>query len=61
LIGKPLFAQKIITDQPDQTESSSTISKGNFQIESGLFLGFKKNGTSSKRQFLAPTNLLRFA
>ena len=33
-----MFSQAIITDRPDQTESSSTLSRGSFQLETGLFL-----------------------
>lgn len=60
LISYSISAQKIITDRPDQTESSSTIPKGSFQIESGLFLGFTENSTFLERQILAPTTLFRF-
>lgn len=55
-----LAAQEIITDRPDQTESSSTIQKGNLQIESGLLLEFLGEDIScSERNILAPTTLIR--
>jgi hypothetical protein len=57
LLGQ--VSAQIITDRPDQTESSTTIGKGNLQIESGFFIGFEGN-KSSNRQILAPTNLFRF-
>lgn len=60
LTNLSVSAQKIITDRPDQTESSSTIPKGSFQIESGLFFGFTENSTFSEKQILAPTTLFRF-
>ena len=54
-------AQEIITDRPDQTESSSTIPKGNLQIESGLLLEFLGEDISySERTILAPTTLIRY-
>ena len=56
-----LVAQEIITDRPDQTESSSTIQKGNLQIESGLLLEFLgEDISSSKRNLVAPTTLIRY-
>ena len=56
-----LAAQEIITDRPDQTESSSTIQKGNLQIESGLLLEFLGEDIScSERTILAPTTLIRY-
>ena len=56
-----LAAQEIITDRPDQTESSSTIQKGNLQIESGLLLEFLGEDIScSERNILAPTTLIRY-
>ncbi len=59
IIGK-LNAQQIITDRPDQTESSSTISRGCLQIESGVFLGFTEMYSQTERQILAPTTLFRY-
>jgi len=50
---------QIITDRPDQTESSSTVGKGNLQIESGILIGFEGEAQTSNRQILAPTNLFR--
>ncbi len=51
---------QIITDRPDQTESSSTVGNGNLQIESGILIGFEGEAQTSNRQILAPTNLFRF-
>ena len=42
-----LNAQTIVTDRPDQTESSSTVGKGNLQIESGILVGFEEAGNIS--------------
>ena len=63
LIGLLLFGQlkaQIITDRPDQTESSSTVGAGNLQIETGLLIGFEGDDQNSNRQILAPTNLFRY-
>jgi len=53
-------AQEIITDRPDQTESSSTIPKGSLQIEAGVLIESSKNDVFSERQILAPTVLWRY-
>ncbi len=53
-------AQTIITDRPDQTESSSTVKKGSLQIEMGILLGFTEDDYSSERQLLSPTTLFRY-
>jgi hypothetical protein len=53
-------AQTIITDRPDQTESSSTVPKGSLQIETGVLIGFSKSGGISERQTLAPSTLFRY-
>ena len=53
-------AQEIITDRPDQTESSSTIPKGSLQIEAGVLTQSSKHDAFSERQILAPTVLWRY-
>ncbi len=53
-------AQEIITDRPDQTESSCTIPKRSFQIESGIFLGNIDIENRMERIILIPTVLLRY-
>jgi len=60
IVNYTMNGQKIITDRPDQTESSSTIPKGSLQIESGLLLGFAENDNISLREILAPTILFRY-
>ena len=50
---------QIVTDRPDQTESSSTVGKRNLQIEAGLLIGSEGEEPISTRQILAPTTLLR--
>lgn len=54
-----LFSQTIITDRPDQTESSSTIEKGSLQIESGALLGYIEENATTQKQVLAPSTLFR--
>lgn len=51
---------QLVTDRPDQTESSSTVGIGALQIESGILIGFEENGTFSTRQILFPTTLFRY-
>jgi len=50
-------SQEIITDRPDQTESSSTIKIGDLQIESGALL-IEHHAYGEKRLYL-PTILIR--
>lgn len=51
---------QMVTDRPDQTESSSTVGKGNFQLESGFLLGTFEEEQLSLRRILLPTNLFRY-
>lgn len=60
IIGKSAFAQSIITDRPDQTESSSTVLKGSLQIESGILFGSAKDDFFSEEVLLAPSVLWRY-
>jgi len=53
-----ISAQQIITDRPDQTESSTTIPLKSFQIESGILFGNEESGLI--KQVLIPTTLLRY-
>lgn len=53
-------AQSIITDRPDQTESSSTIAKGGLQIETGILYGTAKDDLFSEEVLLVPTVLWRY-
>jgi hypothetical protein len=55
------FSQTIATDRPDQTESSSVIPKGSFQIESGILVGFTSDDIFSEQQLLLPTTLFRIS
>jgi hypothetical protein len=52
------FAQQIITDRPDQTESSSTIPTGSLQIEMGLVVQTLER--NSINAFAGPSTLLRY-
>jgi len=51
---------QIVTDRPDQTESSLTVGQGDLQIESGVLVGYEGEGKYQSRQLLAPTSLFRF-
>jgi hypothetical protein len=59
-MSNSIFAQSIITDRPDQTESSSTIFKGSLQLESGMLFGYTKEDGFSKNTLVAPTVLWRY-
>ena len=59
-LSKFCLAQAIVTDRPDQTESSSTIPKGSYQLEAGLLLGSSDNDIIKERQILAPSILSRY-
>jgi hypothetical protein len=59
LLGLTAQGQTIITDRPDQTESSSTIPKGSFQIEAGVGLGYIGINAEQEREILWPTALFR--
>lgn len=60
LIHSVGMAQKIITDRPDQTESSSTVPKKSLQIESGILLGFAEEDGISLREIAVPSTLFRY-
>lgn len=51
-------AQTIVTDRPDQTESSTTVPLKSLQIESGILFGNYENGLI--KQTLIPSTLLRY-
>lgn len=53
-------SSKIVTDRPDQTESSTTIPLKSFQIECGVLSGNYNFNNSSEKLFLIPTTLLRY-
>jgi len=60
MVNFTIVAQTIVTDRPDQTESSSTVPKGGFQIETGVLFGSSKSEGISERQTLAPSTLFRY-
>jgi len=60
LLTSVTYGQELITDRPDQTESSSTVPKRSLQIESGLLVGFAEGEDISLREILAPTTLFRY-
>jgi hypothetical protein len=51
---------QLVTDRPDQTESSRTVGHGYLQIESGFLLGFDTDAEVITRRILAPTTLFRY-
>lgn len=50
----------LITDRPDQTESSATVPFRSFQIETGFVMENKDNGDYSFKTFAYNTTLLRY-
>lgn len=59
LISREVFAQELVTDRPDQTESAIVVPKGSLQIESGLLIEYSEMDDISIRTILAPTTLFR--
>ena len=59
-LSKFCLAQAIVTDRPDQTESSSTIPKESIQLETGFLFGSSKNNLITEQQILAPSILSRY-
>lgn len=60
MLNYTIRAQTIQTDRPDQTESSSTVPKGSFQIETGVLFGSSKSEGISIKETLAPSTLFRY-
>lgn len=54
------YGQTIVTDRPDQTESSLTVPLASLQIESGVLYGTAKDDFFSEEVLLAPTVLWRY-
>ncbi len=54
------ISAQMVTDRPDQTESSRTVPKGALQVESGMLLNFEEMEMISVRQILLPTTLFRY-
>lgn len=55
-----MTAQEIITDRPDQTESSTTIPSKSFQFETGIVLENNRHENLAEQALLIPTTLLRY-
>jgi len=55
-LSKVISAQEIVTDRPDQTESSTTVPNKSFQME----IGFGSGNYNSERLSLLPTALFRY-
>jgi hypothetical protein len=55
-----LTLPEIVTDRPDQTESSTTIPLKSLQIECGVLSGNYNFNNSSEKLFLIPTTLFRY-
>ena len=57
ILSIAINAQTIVTDRPDQTESSSTIPSGSIQIETGILLD--EIGNCSEKELYIPNTLFR--
>ncbi len=51
---------QMVTDRPDQTESTVTVRPGNLQIEAGTVLGFSKGPNGLIKELALPAALFRF-
>ncbi len=60
MVNFSVSAQTIVTDRPDQTESSSTVPKGSLQIETGVLFGSSKIGGVKFNETLVPSTLFRY-
>lgn len=54
-----LIGQSILTDRPDQSEGSTTVPRGSFQIETGLVIMYSNIDGVARRIFAGPSNLFR--
>ncbi len=52
------LSAQMVTDRPDQTESSATVGNGNLQIESGIMTEF--GGSLFSRDIACPSTLFRY-
>lgn len=63
-IPQILFAQEkipdLVTDRPDQTESSTTVPLKYFQLETGFFMEINDRGLFREEAFAYNTSLLRY-
>lgn len=55
-----LFSQDLVTDRPDQTESSVTVPLGKFQIESGFLFGSSGKSPFKIKSLVFPSTLFRY-
>ena len=60
LISSHGIGQDLVTDRPDQTESSVTVPFGSLQIETGMLFGSFGESTIKTNSTLLPTTLLRY-
>ena len=54
------YSQDLVTDRPDQTESSSTVPAGILQIESGMVLESITKDGIKEENIIFPTTLFRY-
>jgi len=56
--SRTIYSQQIVTDRPDQTESSSTVVQGSIQIEMGIITQTVEDNRI--KQFSGPSTLIRY-
>jgi hypothetical protein len=60
IISSQGLSQDLVTDRPDQTESSVTVPFGSLQIETGMLFGSFGESLFKTKSTLLPTTLLRY-
>lgn len=60
LFGKLFYTQNISTDRPSNTDNSSTLNKGIFQVETGILKSNLYNLEPREVNYTLPTMLLRY-
>ena len=58
LFSITIFSQQMVTDRPDQTESSSTVTQGSIQIELGMNTQTAED--NRMKLFAGPSTLIRY-
>lgn len=51
---------QIVTDRPNQTDASSTVPKGSFQIETGIGMNFTEDRPTRQSTYALPNALFRY-
>ncbi|MBK9109249.1 MAG: transporter [Saprospiraceae bacterium] len=60
LLGLNVYAQEIVTDRPDQTESALCLYTSQLQVESGISWNFQDGDGFSSNSLVVPGTLFRY-